>query len=71
MDGLPDVDGGPPVIGRAVRIIAPGSGYHNIHGTVVEDYRNPGEPDHLDAVLVKYGPGRDVMVGADQVEEVN
>ena len=60
------------MIGKTVRIVAPGSGYDGLIGTVTEDYRNPGEVDHLNAILVKYGdrPQQDVVLSPEQVEEV-
>lgn len=61
------------MIGKTVRIVAPGSGYDGVIGTVTEDYRNPGEDDHMEAVLVEYGPASyrtNVVLSLDQVEEV-
>lgn len=58
------------LIGKRVRIVAPSSGYDGLIGTVTEDYRNPGEDDHMEAVLVEYGPGpsTDVVLSLDQVK---
>jgi len=58
-------------VGQRVRITAPGSGYDGIQGTVVDDYRSPGEPGHQDALLVSYGPGREVVLPLHSVEGVS
>ena len=67
------------LIGKRVKIVAPGSGYDGIVGTVTNDYREPSDPEewgaHLDAVLVEYEkrPGHltDVVVKPEQVEGIS
>jgi hypothetical protein len=56
-------------IGDQVRINAPGSEADGIVGYITEDYRADCEPEEaMDAVLVTYGPGMDIMVGTGVIE---
>lgn len=53
-------------VGDQVTINAPGSGCDGVVGYITEDYRD--DDPAMDAVLVTYGPGMDVVVGTEVIE---
>jgi len=54
-------------VGDQVRIVAPGSGVDGTIGEITEDYREDG-PEGMNAVLVTYAPGKDIMVYPEFIE---